>query len=113
MLGDANDDYNDSYDEATHTMFVLPEWGKKCHEGARSAGYLRTESECRRMTVEIEKRFNKPGDGGTVYFMGRRHSPDRPYGCYMWRNYDVWWNTYENGLTSPDARSICKMVWSK
>ena len=94
-------------------MFVLPEWGKKCYEGGEYTRNLKTESECRRMTVEIEKRFNKPGDGGTVEFLGRRNSPDRPYGCYMWRNYDVWWNTYRKGQPSPDARSICKMLWSK
>ena len=113
ILGEDNDDYNDSYDDPTHSLFVLTQWGKTCGSGGLHSNNIDTEYECRRIVVEIEGRFSKPGDGGEVYFVGRYHDANMPKGCYMWKNYGVWWNSHKRGRAWPEARSICKMGWSK
>ena len=94
-------------------MFVLTQWGKTCGSGGFHSNNIDTEYECRRIAVEIEGRFSKPGDGGEVAFDGRYYDANMPKGCYMWKNYGVWWNSHRRGRADPRARSICKMGFSK
>ena len=99
------------------SMFVLTEWGKMCTgddylSGGAGTHDLDTESECRRMTDEIAKRFT-PGDASGVRFIRARYFYDKPTGCYMMNNFGVFWNRNTNGRVLPKARSICKLRYSK
>ena len=98
-------------------MFALTEWGKTCIgddylSGGAGTHDLDTESECRRITFDIAKRFT-PGDGWKVRFIRARFFYDKPSGCYMMNNFNVFWNRNKKNSAIPKARSICKLGYGK